>query len=161
VLEGFLEFNVPLINTPEWGSANLNIAGRHARYSTAGDSNTWKVGMTWDTPVDGLRLRALQSRDVRAPNLSELFAAPVTANGSSTDPFVPGGQNIQVIQGTLGNPLLKTERSTNTQVGFVMQPSWLQGWQFSLDYYRVNVAGAIATVPQQTNVNNCFAGLLQ
>lgn len=161
VLEGFVEFNVPLINTPELGNANLNIAGRHARYSTAGDSNTWKVGIDWDTPLDGVRLRALQSRDVRAPNLSELFAAPVTANGSSTDPFVPGGQNIQVIQGTLGNPLLKTERSLNTQVGFVLQPSWLQGWQFSLDYYRLNVGGAITTVPQQTNVNNCFAGLTQ
>ncbi len=37
VLEGFVELNVPLINTPDWGSANLNIAGRHARYSTAGD----------------------------------------------------------------------------------------------------------------------------
>jgi outer membrane receptor protein involved in Fe transport len=163
VLEGFLEFNVPLINTPEWGNANLNIAGRHARYSTAGDSNTWKVGLTWETPVDGLRLRALQSRDVRAPNLSELFAAPVTANGSSTVPAANGNaaQNIQVIQGTLGNPLLKPERSLNTQVGFVMQPSWLQGWQFSLDYYRYYVAAAITTVPQQTNVNNCFAGLTQ
>ena len=154
VLEGFVEFNVPLIDTPDWGTANLNIAGRHARYSTAGDSNTWKVGMTWDTPLDGLRLRALQSRDVRAPNLSELFAAPTTANGSSTDPL--NGQNIQVIQGTLGNPALKPERSLNTQVGFVVQPSWFQGWQFSLDYYRIYVAGEISTVPQQTNVNNCL-----
>ncbi len=154
VLEGFVELNVPLLNSPDWGSANLNIAGRHARYSTAGDSNTWKVGGTWDTPLDGVRLRALQSRDVRAPNLSELFAAPVTANGSSTDPL--NNQNIQVIQGTLGNPALKPERSLNTQVGFVMQPSWLQGWQFSLDYYRLYVAGEISTVPQQTNVNNCL-----
>jgi iron complex outermembrane receptor protein len=161
VLEGFVEFNVPLINTPDWGTANLNIAGRHARYSTAGDSNTWKVGVTWDTPLDGLRLRALQSRDVRAPNLSELFAAPVTANGSSNIPAANGNPatSVQVIQGTLGNPLLKPERSLNTQVGFVMQPSWLQGWQFSLDYYRLYVAGEISTVPQQTNVNNCFAGL--
>lgn len=154
VLEGFVEFNVPLIDTPEWGTANFNVAGRHARYSTAGNSNTWKLGVTWDTPLDGLRLRALQSRDVRAPNLSELFAAPVTANGSSTDPL--NNQNIQVIQGTLGNPALKPERSLNTQVGFVMQPSWFQGWQFSLDYYRLYVAGEISTVPQQTNVNNCL-----
>ncbi|HEX4270424.1 MAG TPA: TonB-dependent receptor [Rhizomicrobium sp.] len=161
VLEGFLEFNIPLLNTPDWGNANLNIAGRHARYSTAGDSNTWKVGLNWDTPVDGLRLRAMQSRDVRAPNLSELFAAPVTANGSSNIPANAGNPatNIQVIQGTLGNPLLKPERSLNTQLGVVLQPSWLQGWQISLDYYRLYVAGEITTVPQQTNVNNCFAGI--
>src|SRR5471030_3153840 len=93
-------------------------------------------------------LRALQSRDIRAPNLSELFAAPTTANGSSTVPAANGNpaQNIQVIQGTYGNPLLKPERSINTQVGFVLQPSWLTGFQFSLDYYRVAVAGAISTV---------------
>jgi outer membrane receptor protein involved in Fe transport len=161
VLEGFVEFNIPLLSGPVWGDANLNIAGRHARYSTAGDANTWKVGATWDTPLDGLRLRAMQSRDIRAPNLSELFAAPVTANGSSTDPFVSPAQNIQVIQGTLGNPALKPEKSINTSLGFVMQPSWLSGWQFSLDYYRLAVAGEITTVPQQTNVNLCQAGFTQ
>ena len=161
VIEAFVEANIPLIDNPVWGNANLNISGRHARYSTAGDANTWKVGATWDTPLDGLRLRALQSRDVRAPNLSELFAAPVTANGSSTDPWTTPAQNIQVIQGTYGNPLLKPERSLNTQVGFVLQPSWMQGWQFSLDYYRVAVAGFISSVSQQTNINNCFAGLTQ
>jgi len=157
VIEGFVEFNIPLIDSPAWGTANLDISGRHARYSTAGDANTWKAGLTWETPIDGLRLRTLQSRDLRAPNLSELFAAPVTANGSSTDPWIPGGQNIQVIQGTYGNPLLKPEKSINTQIGFVLQPSWFTGWQFSLDYYRVAVAGQISTVNQQANVNNCFA----
>jgi iron complex outermembrane receptor protein len=157
VIEAFLETNIPLIDSPVWGSANLNLSGRHARYSTAGDANTWKVGATWETPLDGLRLRALQSRDVRAPNLSELFAAPVTANGSSTDPWIPGGQNIQVIQGTYGNPFLKPEKSVNTQIGFVLQPSWFTGWQLSVDYYRIAVAGQISTVSQQTNVNNCFA----
>lgn len=155
VIEGFVELNVPLINTPEWGTANLNIAGRHARYSTAGDSNTWKAGLTWDTPLDGVRLRALQSRDVRAPNLAELFAAPVTANGSATDPWI--NQNIQVINGTYGNPALKPERSINTQLGVVLQPSWLSGAQLSVDYYRIYIAGQINTVSTQTNINNCFA----
>jgi outer membrane receptor protein involved in Fe transport len=161
VMEAFVEFNVPLIDTPEWGSANLNVAGRHARYSTAGDANTWKAGLTWETPLDGFRIRALQSRDIRAPNLSELFAAPVTANGNAIIPAANGNpaQNIQVINGTFGNPLLKPEKSINTQLGFVLQPSWFSGFQFSVDYYRLAVAGRIATVSNQTNVNNCFAGL--
>jgi iron complex outermembrane receptor protein len=155
VIEGFVEVNVPLIDSPEWGTANLNVAGRHARYSTAGDSNTWKAGVTWETPLDGLRLRALQSRDVRAPNLAELFAAPVTANGSATDPWI--NQNIQVINGTYGNPALKPEKSINTQLGIVLQPSWLPGFQASVDYYRIAVAGQINTVSTQTNINQCFA----
>jgi iron complex outermembrane receptor protein len=163
VLEGFVELNVPLIDTPGWGSANLNLAGRHARYSTAGDANTWKVGLTWDTPLDGVRLRALQSRDLRAPNLAELFAAPTTANGNANIPANNGNPatSIQVINGTYGNPALKPEKSINTQAGVVFQPSWLSGWQISLDYYRIYLAGAITTVSVQTNINNCFAGLTQ
>ena len=50
VNEVFLEFGVPLLNDNFWGKIDLDIAGRHARYSTAGDANTWKVGVTWDTP---------------------------------------------------------------------------------------------------------------
>ncbi len=166
VLEGFVEFNVPLLDSSTWGTANLDISGRHARYSTAGDANTWKVGGTWDTPLDGVRLRALQSRDIRAPNLSELFAAPVTANGSATDPCLPNtspcaATSLQVINGTYGNPALKPERSTNSQLGVVYQPSWLRGFNASIDYYRIYVAGEITTVSAQTNVNNCFAGLTQ
>jgi iron complex outermembrane receptor protein len=159
VREGFLEIAVPLIDTPAWGKADLSLAGRHAKYTTAGSANTWKVGLTWDTPVDGVRIRALQSRDFRAPNLSELFAAPVTANGSNTDPW-RGGQ-IQVIQGTLGNPLLKAEKSINTQLGVVLTPSWFPGFNTSLDYYRIAIGGQVQSVPQQTSVNNCFAGLTQ
>ena len=159
VYEGFLELSVPLIDSTAWGKADLSAAGRHAKYTTAGSANTWKVGLTWDTPIDGVRLRALQSRDMRAPNLSELFAAPVTANGSNQDPWRGGA--IQVINGTLGNPLLKSEKSLNTQVGVVLTPSWLPGFNTSLDYYRIAVGAQINNVATQTSVNNCFAGLTQ
>ena len=159
VYEGFLELNVPLIDSSAWGKADLSAAGRHARYTTAGSANTWKVGLTWDTPLDGVRIRALQSRDMRAPNLSELYAAPVTANGSNQDPWRGGA--IQVINGTLGNPLLKSEKSLNTQVGVVLSPSWLPGFNTSLDYYRIAVGAQINNVATQTSVNNCFAGLTQ
>jgi outer membrane receptor protein involved in Fe transport len=159
VIEGFVELGIPLINTPAWGNATLQIAGRHARYSTAGDSNTWKAGVNWDTPVDGVRLRAMQSRDVRAPNLGELFAPQTTSNGSAPDPWAK--TNVQVILAQLGNPALKPERSINTQLGVVFQPSWFAGFQASVDYYRVAIAGQISTIGAGTSVANCFAGLTQ
>ena len=57
-------------------------------FEVLGDAGAWKVGGTWDTPVEGVRLRAVTSRDVRAPNLSELFAAPVTTTlPNFTNPF--------------------------------------------------------------------------
>jgi outer membrane receptor protein involved in Fe transport len=154
VKEAFLETVVPLIDTPEFGKADLNLAGRAARYSTAGDALTWKVGLTYDTPFDGLRFRALQSRDVRAPNLSELFAAPVTANGTIANLWAGGVQQQGVIA-TLGNPLLKPEKSINTQIGVVLQPSWLPGFRISADYYRIGVKGVIGNVNAATSVTLC------
>ncbi|MCX7282220.1 MAG: TonB-dependent receptor, partial [Alphaproteobacteria bacterium] len=85
--------------------------------------------------------------------------APVTANGSNNDPW--RGGSIQVINGTLGNPLLKSEKSINTQLGVVLQPSWFPGFNTSLDYYRIYLSGQITGVPTQTSVNNCYAGLTQ
>jgi iron complex outermembrane receptor protein len=159
VSEGFLEFGVPLINSTTWGKADLDIAGRLASYSTSGQAITWKVGVTYDTPIEGVRLRALQSRDVRAPNLSELFAAPTTANGTDQNPYT-NVQN-QVVNATVGNPLLKQEKSQNTQVGLVYQPTFIPGFSLSADYYRIAIKGQISTIPQQTSINLCFSGLTQ
>jgi outer membrane receptor protein involved in Fe transport len=150
VNEAYLEFGVPLLNDSFWGKADLDVAGRHARYSTAGDANTWKVGATWDTPVPGIRLRAVQSRDVRAPNLSELFA-PVSGLNGSVNNDITGQQGQQVHQNNVGNAFLKPEHSTTTQVGLVWQPDFIPGFQSSIDYYRINVKQVISAIssPQQ------------
>jgi outer membrane receptor protein involved in Fe transport len=157
VNEVFVEFGVPLLNDQFWGKMDLDIAGRHARYSTAGDANTWKVGLTWDTPVPGVRLRALQSRDIRAPNLSELFSPPQGLNGSVNNTFT-GVSNQQVRQLNEGNPALKPERSQTTEVGLVWQPDFIPGFQASVDYYRIQVKGAISSLSLQNVEDLCFFG---
>ncbi|HET7083418.1 MAG TPA: TonB-dependent receptor plug domain-containing protein [Rhizomicrobium sp.] len=150
VNEAFVEFGVPLLDDSFWGKADLDIGGRYARYSTAGDAITWKVGLTWDTPVPGVRLRALQSRDVRAPNLSELFA-PVTGvnacvqNDVTRTPTYNGQQDC--LQINEGNRLLKPERSQTTSIGLVWQPESIPGFQISMDYFRIRVQGVIAALP--------------
>ncbi|HVW74098.1 MAG TPA: TonB-dependent receptor [Rhizomicrobium sp.] len=160
VNEVFVEFGVPLLNDSFWGKADLDIAGRHARYSTAGDANTWKVGITWDTPVPGVRLRALQSRDIRAPNLSELFSPPQGLNGSVNNEYCQSTNTAcvgqQVRQLNEGNPLLKPEKGQTTQIGLVWQPDFLPGFQTSIDYYRIIVKGAISSLGLQTVENLCF-----
>jgi outer membrane receptor protein involved in Fe transport len=163
VNEVFVEFGVPLLNDQFWGKMDLDLAGRHARYSTAGDANTWKVGLTWDTPIPGVRLRALQSRDIRAPNLSELFSPPQGLNGSVNNLFwnaLPGqnglGNNQQVRQVNKGNALLKPEKSQTTNVGLVWQPDFIPGFQASIDYYRIQVKGAIASLSLQQVEQLCF-----
>lgn len=159
VYEGFLELNLPLFKGDGIGSANLNGAGRVTHYSTSGTVWAWKIGGTWDTPLDGFRLRAVTSRDVRAPNLSELFAAPtVTTLPSFNNPFPPAGA-VQAFQNTIGNPNLKPEIARNTEVGVVLsRPSWLPGLNISVDYYTIKLSGVISSLSAQQIVQFCFDG---
>ncbi len=160
VYESFLEVNAPLFNSDGVGKANLNAAGRATNYSTSGTVYTWKVGATWDTPVDGIRFRGVTSRDIRAPNLSELFAAPVTSNRTgTTDPFNPG-RTLTVLQTTTGNTALRPEVARNTEFGVILsRPSWAPRLNISVDYYRIKIKSAIAALDAQTQINLCFAGV--
>ena len=164
VNEVFLQVGVPLLNDSFWGKADAEFDARHARYSTAGDANTWKVGLNWTTPIPGVTLRALQSRDIRAPNLSELFSPPQGLNGSVNNDFANAQCNCtlyngqQVRQLNEGNPLLKPERSQTTSMGLVWQPDFLPGFQASIDYYRIEVKGAISSLSLQQVEDQCFNG---
>jgi outer membrane receptor protein involved in Fe transport len=158
VYEGSFELNLPLFKGDDVGRANLNGAARVTHYSTSGTVWAWKIGGTWDTPLDGIRLRAVTSRDVRAPNLSELFAAPtVTTLPSFNDPF--RNVAVQAFQNTVGNPNLKPEIARNTEVGIVLsRPSWLPGLSLSLDYYSIKLNGVISTLSADQIVRFCFEG---
>ena len=159
--EAFVETNIPFLDTPILGKANLNAAVRWTDYSTSGVVYTWKVGGVWDTPLPWLRLRAVTSRDVRAPNLSELFAAPISVNVPNfTNPFT--GTSVNISQNTVGNPNLKPEIARNTEAGVIVSRlPFLPGFSFSLDYYRIQIDGAIATLAAQDQVNYCHAGVTQ
>src|SRR5690606_31238922 len=61
VREAFIETVIPLIDSMALGNAELNLAARATDYSQSGYVTTWKVGGTWDTPLDGMRLRGLIS----------------------------------------------------------------------------------------------------
>jgi len=156
VNEGFVEAVVPLLKSADWGDIDLSLAGRYAQYSTSGSANTWKVGATWQTPIDGVRLRALQSRDIRAPNLSELFAAQTVTTGTVVNTFTQVPFQIQNL--TRGNTALKPEKALTTEVGIVYQPSWFPGFSASLDYYRIALKGQISSFSAQQSMDLCAQG---
>ena len=168
--EVFAESDVPLLNDAAWGKLDADIAGRYTHYTTSGDVETWKVGATWDTPIDGLRLRALQSRDVRAPNLAELYAGARVNNGSVTDPFTccsgvanaPGdaaNKTISPLPNPItANPNLKPEKGQTTETGLVWSPSYLPGLNLSATYWRLAVKGIITQLGQGDQINLCFNG---
>ena len=156
VNEAYLQVGIPLLNDQFWGKMDMELDGRHARYNTAGDANTWKVGVTWQTPIPGIRLRALQSRDIRAPNLSELIPPLQGANGSFLNEFTNNQTPQNIIGATGGNLGLKPEKAQTTELGIVWQPDYIPGFQMSVDYYRIAVKGAIISLSSQQIEHKCY-----
>ncbi|UUL83143.1 TonB-dependent receptor plug domain-containing protein [Sphingomonas qomolangmaensis] len=160
VKEAYLELDLPVINSDAMGRANINGAARITDYSTSGTVWTWKIGGTWDLPIDGLRIRGVTSRDVRAPNLSELFAAPVTTTlPNFFDPFQ--NRNILALQNSIGNTELRPEIARNTNLGIALSgASWLPGFSVSVDYYSIKIDDVISSIGAGQIVDLCFQGLV-
>jgi len=157
VTEGFLETVVPLAkNLPFADSLDLNAAVRATNYSTSGYVTTWKVGVTY-SPVKDITFRATLSRDIRAPNLAELFQAGLTQTGIVSDPVKGTSPTVNLI--TSGNTNLKPEKADALGVGVVLQPSFIPGFAASVDYYDIRINGAISTVDAQTEINQCRGGV--
>lgn len=144
VKEFYGETLAPLLtNAPFAKALDLNAAVRYTDYSTSGGVTTWKVGLSWK-PVDDLRLRVTQSRDIRAPTLIELYQGITTANQAGIiDPLTK--QSINFVQITSGNSKLRPEIADTTTVGAVFEPHFIAGLSASVDYYSIKVNGAIGT----------------
>ena len=155
VTEGYVETVVPLVSRQPWAKTlDLNAAYRHTNYSTSGPVNTWKAGLTYEPDAQWL-LRGTRSRDIRAPNVLELFSASVFSQ-----PFVVGkdGVNRTTPIFTTGNLDLKPEVADTTTLGFAFKPAGLAGFKASADYYRIDLAGQITTLGGQQILNRCLAG---
>ncbi|MCG2840339.1 TonB-dependent receptor [Sandaracinobacter sp. RS1-74] len=154
VKEGYAEIAVPLLKeVPFFDSLDLNGAIRVTDYSTSGTVTTWKLGATW-RPVADLLLRATRSRDIRAPNLFELFAGNQSNISLLVDPVSGLTQNVPQVSG--GNPDLKPEVAQTLTLGAVATPGFLPGFSFAADYYDIRIDKAIGTLGLAQIVNNCF-----
>ena len=151
VTEGYLE----ALATPLKG-LDLNGAIRLTDYSTSGMVTTWKLGATY-SPIEDLKFRLTRSRDIRAPNLAELFQAGQRRTNTVIDPFA-GNIPVQFLENTTGNAALTPEIADTWGVGVVVRPSFLPGFGFSIDYYKIDIEDAIGTVSVDQIVNSCFAG---
>lgn len=152
VTEGYLELLVPIIK-----GLDVNGAVRATDYSTSGYVTTWKAGVTFD-PIPGLRLRATRSRDIRAPNLGELFASGTTRINELIDSS-QNNASVPFAGTTRGNPNLKPEKADQWGVGVVLQPHFLPNFALSVDYYDIKINGAIGSVDAQTIVDRCNEGV--
>jgi iron complex outermembrane receptor protein len=157
ITEGYFETLVPLLSEAAFAkSLDFNAAVRLTEYSTSGAVTTWKAGLTWQ-PVNDVRFRATRSRDIRAPNISELFTGVFQQITTVRD---PQNGNAIATANTLrsGNLDLEPEEADTTTFGVVYQPSFVPNLSISVDYYDIEIAGAISTPNTQDIVTRCFEG---
>jgi iron complex outermembrane recepter protein len=161
VKEGAFETLVPLAKDLPWvRSLDLSVAARATDYSVAGFVSTWKTGLSY-TPIDEVRFRLTQSRDIRAPNLQDLFSPPVVNHNTIPNPFLANNQSVPYSQISKGNGDLKPEKADTTGLGIIYQPQWLSGFSMSIDYYRIMNNGAVAAPSYAYVLAQCFAGVQQ
>lgn len=162
--EGYLETIVPLLENKFLAKElSLDLAYRATNYSVSGFVNTWKVSVSY-SPIDDLRFRGTLSRDIRAPNLGELYTASSTSTSSYVDDFMSPQLTYTAFTLTTGNLNLKPEKGTSTDLGLVYQPSWLSGFSSSIDYFRVAIKKGIGTAvgastgKGQNIIDQCYGG---
>jgi iron complex outermembrane receptor protein len=154
VNEGALETVIPLAKDAAWAkSFDVTGAVRFTSYSTSGYVTTWKVGGSWK-PIDDITFRATQSRDIRAPNLGDLFSAGRSGTGTVTE----NGRTSVIVTRLGGNPNLLPEKADTTGLGVVLQPTFFPGFGASVDYYNIKINGAIVALAAQDYVNQCLSG---
>ena len=155
VSEAYLEAIVPL-----GLGLVVNGAVRATDYSTSGYVTTWKVGGTFE-PIEDIRLRATLSHDIRAPNLNELFQSGTSRTNTLTNAFVTPAQVITFRETTTGNLDLDPEVADSFSAGVVLSPRFLPGLQISVDYFDIEIEGAIGQFFAQDIFNRCNEGFLQ
>jgi iron complex outermembrane recepter protein len=166
VKEAYLEAVVPL-----GFGLEFNGAVRATDYSTSGYVTTWRAGATWE-PIEDIRFRVTRSRDIRAPNLNELFQAGTANTDSVSNPFYnPATGTATPLNGVVyntssigysglatGNLNLEPEKADSWNIGGVISPRFLPGFSASVDYFRIDLEGAIDSLSAQNIINFCFQG---
>lgn len=158
VWEWFSEIQVPIWESQS-GDQSLggSFAFRQSDYNLSGKVDAWKTGVEFQV-MEGLRLRATKSQDVREATFSERFDAQ-GGGGNVRDPE-NNDETVSITIVASGNPTLAPETADTTVVGVVFEPQWdwAQGLSFSSDWYEVKIADAISQISQQDVVDRCFAG---
>jgi outer membrane receptor protein involved in Fe transport len=155
VKEVFGEVLVPLArDVPGLHALDLNAAIRYTDYSTSGGVTTWKIGGTY-SPWKPLVLRATRSRDIRAPNVAELFGLTSVLIQNVFDPARGNVASPNTRTVTGANSLLTPEIADTFTAGAAFSQN---GFGLSVDYYKIKIKDAITSLTGQQVLNGCADG---
>ena len=181
VKEAFSEVRIPILSEKPFAETlALEGAVRYSDYSNFGSATTWRGGVEWG-PVAGLRFRSAYNKAIRAPAISELFAPIQEGFSPGNDPCaavrnpsqaqkdfcvqqgVPASEINSFVQAALGfsqlsggNPALKQETSETFTVGAVVRVPWIERFNVAVDYFKIDVEDAVATMNAQTTLDVCY-----
>ena len=185
VKEAFGEIQIPLVTGRSFfHELTVNGGFRYSSYSTAGSNNSYKAEIVW-APISDIRFRGGYNRAVRAPNTQELFATQSVQLDGSTDPcaglavngLVNGWTAAQCARTGVsasrfgliaanpseqynglmgGNPNLKPEKADTFTAGVLLQPSFLPGFNLSVDAFRIKLKDRIGVIGADTIISQCL-----
>jgi iron complex outermembrane receptor protein len=181
VTEGYVEVNFPFIRDKRAADLlELNVALRQTHYrnsqdahyvhhndgtddfvdyrSSTIDATTWKFSGMYD-PTDWLRFRATKSRDIRAPNFDELYSRTESLGFTGvSNPWT--GITDTPITITSGNVGLDPEEGDTMTLGVVFSPnwSWGDGFRLSVDWWEIQIHGAVSRLGVNPIITQCYAG---
>lgn len=186
VKEAFGELQVPLVSgRPFFNELTVNGGYRYSSYSTAGSAHSYKGELVW-APISDIRFRGGYNRAVRAPNTQELFATQSVQIDGATDPcaglavggLVNGNTAAQCALAGVpvsrfglvqdnpseqynglvgGNPNLKPEKADTFTAGVILRPSFLPGFNLSVDGFRIKLKDRIGVIGADTIIAQCIA----
>ncbi len=179
VYELFGEARIPLVqDQPFFRNLSAEVGFRWSDYSQGYSTDTYKIAGDW-SPTEDFRFRASYNRAVRAPNVVELFATANVALNGLTDPCEGDDPTFTAEQcartgvtaaqygnispnlagqynGLLGgNPDLVPETSDTLSFGLVLTPTFLPGFNMSVDWFNIQVKDRIGQIGQDTILQRC------
>jgi iron complex outermembrane receptor protein len=155
VFSAFGELKVPLVgpkqNVAGVHQLTVDVSGRYDDYSLIGHSDVPEASLNYEPVDDRFTLRASVGRSFGAPQLSQLYGAPISG---PIPPFTYQGYygNEASSAGFTGisapNPDLQPYRADTWSTGFVLAPRDVPGLDLSFDFFAATVKGAIGYLNQ-------------
>jgi len=175
--EFYTEVSLPILeDAPFAKSIAVDLGYRWSDYSTSGAEPTYKLALDWNV-TDDWKVRTSYNRAVRAANNGELFANQSTGLWGGTDPCATDSPSLSAAQcantgvsasqyGNVsaspasqyngffgGNPDLDPEIADTITFGIVANP--FEGFNFSVDYWDIELEDAIGNINPEEIVTNC------
>ncbi len=188
--ELFTELDLPVVqDRPFIKSLGFNAGYRYTKYNSHSSTetspeksfSTWKIEGDY-APNSDVRFRISYNQAVRAPNISELFAAQSVGNVSGDDPCsgstpvaslakcqasgVTAAEYGHIVECPAsvcdalggGNPALDPETAKTLTYGLVFTPSQVRNLQVSIDYFNIEVDNYISSVDPELIIDECVNG---